>query len=187
MISNLSILSKEAYAINQSKHSCSILYGIHPTPFGSCLITVLDNQICGLYFLVDESKESEKDALLAEVSSNWDLSPLLQDQASTQQLVEAIFAKTDPLPLVVKGTPFQSKVWRALLSVTSGKVSHYEALAFTAGYPEATRAVAHAVASNPISILIPCHRIIYKSGKIGKYRWGASLKKRLLEWEGFVS
>lgn len=180
MISNLSILSKEAYAINQSKHSSSILYGIHPTPFGSCLITVLDGQICGFYFLVSDSKDS----LLAEVASNWNLSPLLQDQASTKQLVEEIFAKTKPLPLLVKGTPFQCKVWEALLSVTSGKVSHYEALACTAGYPQATRAVAHAVASNPISVLIPCHRIIYKSGKIGKYRWGASLKKSILEWEG---
>lgn len=81
------------------------------------------------------------------------------------------------------GTPFQLSVWRALLGVEYGKTVSYSKLAGAAGYPAAVRAAASAVGSNPISLLIPCHRIIRNDGTIGKYMWGTDIKAAILRWE----
>ncbi len=82
------------------------------------------------------------------------------------------------------GTPFQQKVWRALIRIPKGQVRTYEDIARSIGNPRAVRAVANAIGANTIPVLVPCHRVIRKDGGIGGYRWGVAQKKKLLKSEG---
>ena len=88
-----------------------------------------------------------------------------------------------PFHLQIKGTNFQVNVWRALLSIPSGKVVSYQDIAQFVGRPNSFRAVANAIAINPVGYLIPCHRVIAKSGLIHRYRWGAVRKMAMVGWE----
>jgi AraC family transcriptional regulator of adaptative response/methylated-DNA-[protein]-cysteine methyltransferase len=81
------------------------------------------------------------------------------------------------------GGPFQIKVWEALLSIPSGEVTTYGDIASAIGNPKAVRAVGTAVGRNPISWLIPCHRVLRKSGDLGGYHWGTPVKRALLAFE----
>ena len=87
------------------------------------------------------------------------------------------------LNLLLNGTNFQIKVWEALLCIPSGSVVTYEDIALSIGMPKAARAVSNAVASNPVAVLIPCHRVIRKDGEFGGYHYGMARKKALLGWE----
>jgi AraC family transcriptional regulator of adaptative response/methylated-DNA-[protein]-cysteine methyltransferase len=87
------------------------------------------------------------------------------------------------LKLVLRGTPFQLKVWEALMRIPPGAVVSYERLAQHLGKPTAARAVAGAVALNPVSFIVPCHRVIRGTGIITGYRWGPDRKRALLAWE----
>lgn len=102
------------------------------------------------------------------------------ESADAQAIVDAIFSNKPP-DFIAVGTPFQLVVWQALYALPADNSTiSYSALAASVGIPSAVRAVAHAVATNPISWLIPCHRVLPKSGGIGNYHWGADLKKALL-------
>ena len=89
----------------------------------------------------------------------------------------------EPLRLAVCGTNFQLKVWEALLRIPPGRITSYQALAQALGLPRSARAVGGAVAANPVSYLIPCHRVIRRSGRISNYEWGRSRKRVMLGWE----
>jgi AraC family transcriptional regulator of adaptative response/methylated-DNA-[protein]-cysteine methyltransferase len=113
---------------------------------------------------------------------------LLQNEHQTGRIVRRIFSPAresegEPLGLYLHGTNFQIKVWEALLRIPPGAVVTYEDIAIYLGMPGAARAVGNAVGSNPIPVLIPCHRVIRKAGEFGGYRWGAARKKALLGWE----
>ena len=86
-------------------------------------------------------------------------------------------------PLALMGAPFQIKVWEALLRIPSGHVTSYGEIAAAIGNPKAVRAVGTAVGRNPISLLIPCHRALRKSGGLGGYHWGLPVKRAILAWE----
>jgi AraC family transcriptional regulator, regulatory protein of adaptative response / methylated-DNA-[protein]-cysteine methyltransferase len=161
-----------------------IAYGFHPTPFGLCLLATTARGICGLYFVQDEDRQATLD-LLAE---SWPRAHRIQDETVTQPLVDQIFSPipaghSGPFHLLLKGTNFQVQVWRALLAIPPGTMVSYQDVAGYVGRPEATRAVASAIARNPISYLIPCHRVIAKAGRIHHYRWGTARKKAILGWE----
>jgi AraC family transcriptional regulator of adaptative response/methylated-DNA-[protein]-cysteine methyltransferase len=100
-----------------------------------------------------------------------------------ERIFSASRRRTGTIDLFVQGTNFQIKVWEALLTIPAGSVASYEEMARRIGAPTATRAVASAVAENPVSYLIPCHRVIRKSGAFGNYGGGATRKKALLGWE----
>ena len=87
-------------------------------------------------------------------------------------------------PLYLIGAPFQIKVWEALLRIPSGHVTTYSEIAQSIGHDKAVRAVGTAVGRNPISLLIPCHRAMRKSGGLGGYHWGLPVKRAMLAWEG---
>ena len=93
----------------------------------------------------------------------------------------------NPLNLQIKGTNFQINVWKALLNIPKGCVVSYQDIASYIGRPKAFRAVANAIAINPVAYLIPCHRVIAKSGKIHQYRWGAYRKKAMIGWEEAIA
>jgi AraC family transcriptional regulator of adaptative response/methylated-DNA-[protein]-cysteine methyltransferase len=161
----------------------TIDYGVHPSPFGDCLLAVTERGICGVEFLEPLSCG----AALARLKAAWPVATLRERPQATTGVAARLFSaqvKTKtPLPLFVRGSNFQIKVWEALIRVPSGNVVCYEDLARLAGKPDATRAVASAVAQNAVAFLIPCHRVIRKTGAFGEYRWGATRKRALLMWE----
>jgi AraC family transcriptional regulator of adaptative response/methylated-DNA-[protein]-cysteine methyltransferase len=159
-----------------------ISYGFQPTPFGECLVATTARGICGLDFVAP----GQRGAALAELKQKWAGATFREDQDLTGPLADQIFglANHNPeLPIVLKGTNFQIKVWHALLRIPTGAVVSYQAVANSIGRPGATRAVASAVARNPIGFVIPCHRVIRKVGKIGEYHWGGPRKRAILAWE----
>ncbi len=167
----------------------NIHYGIHPTPFGKCLIATTERGICNLSF-VNASEGQVIDNLVAD----WKQAKMIEDYKSTAPLVTRIFSdvstrlntslETDsPLKLHLRGTNFQIKVWEALLSIPTGAVTTYENIAKQIGKPKALRAVGTAVGHNPIAYLIPCHRVIRKSGDFGNYLYGSARKKVILAKE----
>lgn len=161
----------------------TIRYGIHPTPFGTCLIATTERGICYLSF-VQTSEGEAIDQLVAA----WQQARMIEDYKATAALIEPIFdlhysPRGKPLNVHLRGTNFQLKVWEALLQVPVGAVTTYEGIAAQIGKPRATRAVGTAVGHNPIAVLIPCHRVIRKVGEFGNYRYGAPRKKALLARE----
>jgi AraC family transcriptional regulator of adaptative response/methylated-DNA-[protein]-cysteine methyltransferase len=161
----------------------TIDYGMHDTPFGDCLIAVTDRGVCALGFLGAESDAVD------DLRDRWPNATLRESPAATEPYAAAIFGDEDaragapPLRLHVRGTNFQLKVWEALLRIPAGRVSTYEEIAEAIGSPTATRAVGAAVGANPVAYLIPCHRVIRKTGAFGEYRWGAARKRAMLGWE----
>jgi AraC family transcriptional regulator of adaptative response/methylated-DNA-[protein]-cysteine methyltransferase len=160
----------------------TIRYGLHDTPFGRVLIASTDRGICHLGFV----GSSEGDAI-DTLHADWQQAKMIEDHGATTPLVEPIFDLSQriktPLHLHLRGTNFQLKVWEALLRIPLGTVTSYQDLAAQAGHPGASRSVGSALARNPITVLIPCHRVIRKVGDFGNYRYGRIRKKALLGWE----
>ena len=161
----------------------TIRYGIHPTPFGKCLIATTERGICHLSFV----QTSEGDAI-DNLVADWKQANMIEDHQATVQLIEPIFDlryshRRKPLNVHLRGTNFQLKVWEALLQIPAGEVITYAGIASKISNPNATRAVGTAVGHNPIAVLIPCHRVIRKVGEFGNYRYGALRKKALLARE----
>ena len=159
-----------------------IRYGVHPSPFGPVLAAVTDRGICFLGFLLAEDPLDPANGL----SADWGSATLVEDPAATAAVVAAAFGGVRPdggLHLLVKGTNFQVKVWRALLAIPPGHVTTYRRIAETVCSARAARAVGGACAANSISVLIPCHRVIRSTGVIDGYRWSNPLKRSLIGWE----
>jgi AraC family transcriptional regulator of adaptative response/methylated-DNA-[protein]-cysteine methyltransferase len=162
----------------------TIRYGFHPTPFGECVIALTTRGICHLAFVHPVSRHEALD----RVQRDWPEAKLVPDQDSTRAAAAQAFpppgvARQPGLTLHVRGTNFQLKVWRALLEVPVGDVTTYGAIAGAIGDAKASRAVGTAVGSNPVSYLIPCHRVIRASGEMGNYAWGVDRKRTMLALE----
>ncbi len=160
-----------------------IRHGVHDSPFGPCLLMHTPRGICGLAFI----DRRDDGGGLASMAARWPNATLRADPEPGEALAARIFAprgnRDDPLSLLLHGTPFQIQVWQALLRIPRGAVTSYEALASYIGKPKAARAVGTANGANPISYLIPCHRVIRKSGTLGGYRWGLGRKLAMLSQE----
>ncbi|MCB9925637.1 MAG: methylated-DNA--[protein]-cysteine S-methyltransferase [Planctomycetaceae bacterium] len=161
-----------------------IVFGFHDTPFGEAFFAVTERGICGLEFVIDESRER----IVTEFQQCWSRATLGRDQKLTAPLVDRVFGRTSegskqPLSVIVKGTNFQVRVWEALLRIPSGSVISYGSLAKRLNNDHASRAVGAAVGQNGIAYLIPCHRVIQSNGGSHRYRWGAARKKAMLGWE----
>ena len=163
----------------------TIHYGLHLTPFGKCLIATTERGVCHLSF-VETSEGNAIDTLVAD----WNQAEMIEDYRTTAPLIDRIFSTPTPdtpLKLHLRGTNFQIKVWEALLHIPTGSLTTYEQIAAQIGNPNALRAVGTAVGHNPIAVLIPCHRVIRKSGEFGNYRYGPARKKALLAKEFALS
>ena len=156
-------------------------YAIHPTPFGRCLIAITKHGICRLEFI-----DSEEDILaIQRLQKAWPNALIKEGGSVTENIIGQIFIRqksstNKPLPLLLQGTNFQLKVWQALLKIPEGCVTSYGYLAEKIGQPTASRAVGTAIGNNPISYLIPCHRVLRGDGGIGGYRWGTDRKMAIL-------
>ena len=161
-----------------------IHYGFHPTPFGECLLATTQRGICGLRF----TTEKDNVAILATLEQEWSLAKFIENPSITKPLIQQIF-RTDPsvdtprFHLLLKGTNFQVQVWQALLLIPSGAMVSYQDVANYVSKPTAFRAIGNAVGNNPVAYLIPCHRVISKTGNFHQYRWGSTRKQAILGWE----
>ena len=161
-----------------------ISYGFGGSTFGECLIAFTDRGICHLSF-VDEDTRTEA---LENLFAMWPGALYIENTETAGKMIQRIFdidhqGDVRSLTLLVRGTNFQVNIWRALLNIPEGHITSYQDIASFVGRPRSVRAVARAVSSNPIAYLIPCHRVIKKTGKIHQYRWGATRKKALVGWE----
>jgi AraC family transcriptional regulator of adaptative response/methylated-DNA-[protein]-cysteine methyltransferase len=163
----------------------AIRWGMHEAPLGRVLLGVTGRGVCWLAFVDDEA-----DAV-ADFEAEWRGATLVRDEEGTRGLAERAFEIQDgspePLPLLLKGTNFQLKVWEALLRIPFGSIVSYRAVASAIGQPRAVRAVGAAIGRNNISWLIPCHRVILGTGVIHNYRWGVAHKRRLLAVEAALA
>jgi AraC family transcriptional regulator of adaptative response/methylated-DNA-[protein]-cysteine methyltransferase len=162
----------------------TVRFGFHPTPFGECLLAVTPRGVCHLAFVHPVSRREALDRLRRD----WPEATLVADQDATRGPAAQAFPPpgsvgVPSLSLHVKGTNFQLKVWRALLGIPVGNVTTYGAIAAALGDPKAARAVGTAVGSNPVSYLIPCHRVIRATGELGGYAWGPDRKRVMLALE----
>lgn len=163
----------------------TIGYAVHTGPFGDYLLAVTERGICGLTFLSAAGATAE----IAALRARWPQATLSEAPAWTTPIAERIFAldteppAQPPLRLLLAGTNYQVKVWEALLRIPQGAVCTYADVAHAVGQPTAARAVGGAIGSNWIAYLIPCHRVIRKSGLVEEYRWGSTRKKAMLGWE----
>ena len=161
----------------------TIKYGYHDTPFGDCFIAATQRGLCSITFLQGTNKAAE----FTLFKQKWHFAELVENSTFTEPYKQKIF-QTDPntnhpLNVLVQGTPFQIKVWEALLNIPVGYLTTYQHIAEAIGKPKAVRAVGTAIGKNPIGYLIPCHRVIRKEGKLGHYRWGSGRKKAIIGWE----
>ena len=161
-------------------------WGIHAGPFGDFLLGATDRGITTLKFL--GGRDSRR-SLIDEMRSRWVNATIHEDPRGTgklaAQVVRAIEGSRqgEPLRVHLRGTNFQLKVWEALLRIPPGGAVTYETLATEVGSADATRAAAGAIAANPVVWLIPCHRVIRKSGAFGDYQGGEARKRAMLAWE----
>jgi AraC family transcriptional regulator of adaptative response/methylated-DNA-[protein]-cysteine methyltransferase len=163
----------------------AIDFGVHDSPFGRALIMATEKGVCGLAF----GDDGEEDAMMQDMRSRWPRATFHQNAARTGRIAEQIFDARNSdkgggdLALHLLGTPWQIKVWEALLAIPPGKVTTYRGVASSLGNTKASRAVGTAVGRNPVSWLIPCHRVLGSDGALTGYHWGLTRKSAMLGWE----
>ena len=167
----------------------TIAYGFHSSPFGTALVMATDRGLAGLAF----ADPGEEQKAFEDMSVRWPAAAFVQDQAATapyaRQVFDPDFWSADrPMRLVFIGSDFEVRVWETLLRIPLGKATTYSDIARHIGSPKAARAVGAAVGRNPISFVVPCHRVLGREGNLCGYHWGLTRKKAILGWEtGLVS
>jgi AraC family transcriptional regulator of adaptative response/methylated-DNA-[protein]-cysteine methyltransferase len=166
----------------------TVTYGFHPCPFGMALVMTTPRGLAGLA-LADAGKER---AALRDMGARWPKAKYVEDFAATAPTARRIFdaalwREDQPLRVVLIGTDFEVRVWEKLLAIPMGKLTTYSDLAASAGAPKAVRAVGAAVGKNPICFVVPCHRVIGKSGELTGYHWGLTRKRAMLGWEAGIT
>jgi AraC family transcriptional regulator, regulatory protein of adaptative response / methylated-DNA-[protein]-cysteine methyltransferase len=159
-------------------------YGFHPSPFGSALVMASERGLAGLAF----ADPGEEQAALADMRSRWPKATIIEDVARTAPLAHRIFdpmlwRAEAPLRVVLIGTDFEVRVWETLLEIPIGRAMTYSDIAAKLRAPKAARAVGTAVGKNPVSFVVPCHRVLGKGGELTGYHWGLTRKRAMLGWE----
>lgn len=164
----------------QKGKGLTIYYGNHSSPFGTCFLAMTERGICALDFLEDQNKIP-----LAAIQKRFSSATFLEDEDKTALVANQIFTSNSgqAIPLLLSGTPFQIKVWEALLKIPFGGVQSYQQIASAIGNPKASRAVGSAIGQNHIGYLIPCHRVIRSVGAISEYKWNKVRKTSMIGWE----
>ncbi len=162
----------------------TIRFGFHPSPFGQALIMVTERGLAGLAF-ADRGGER---VALADMQSRWPRAGYVEDPAATGAYADRIFDPAtwradQPLRIVMIGSDFELRVWETLLKLPLGRAATYSDIAAHIGRPSAARAVGTAVGRNPISFVVPCHRVLGKGGGLCGYHWGLTRKRAILGWE----
>jgi AraC family transcriptional regulator of adaptative response/methylated-DNA-[protein]-cysteine methyltransferase len=162
----------------------SVAYGFHPSTFGSALVMTTERGLAGLAF----ADPGEEEAALDDMRGRWPKARYGEDKERTGAIARRIFDPTlwrpeRPLRVVLIGTDFEVRVWETLLGIPMGRATTYSDVAAKLGRPKAARAVGAAVGKNPVSFVVPCHRVMGKSGDLTGYHWGITRKRAMLGWE----
>ena len=162
----------------------TLRYGFHPSQFGMAVVNASERGLAGLAF----ADEGEEMAALADMQRRWPLATYIESFAETAPFAKRIFDSSQwredqPLRVVLIGTDFEVRVWETLLKIPMGRATTYGDVACKISKPKASRAVGAAVGRNPISFVVPCHRVIGKSGELTGYHWGITRKRAMLGWE----
>lgn len=164
----------------------TITYGFAPTRLGEIILAKTQRGICWLGFLI----EAQRAEPLRRLKESWPAAQLIHEDAAIADEAAQINnlwgetpAQTPKLNLDLYGTNFQIQVWQALMRIPVGTTATYQEIARAVGQPKAARAVGGAVGANPVSLLVPCHRVIQVSGLIGHYAWGPARKRLILAQE----
>jgi AraC family transcriptional regulator, regulatory protein of adaptative response / methylated-DNA-[protein]-cysteine methyltransferase len=159
-------------------------YGFHPSPFGTALVMTTPRGLAGLAF----ADPGEEEAALAHMKGRWLKADIVEDRPRTAELARRIFDTAlwradQPLRVVLIGTDFEIRVWETLLKIPMGRAMTYSDIATKVGAINAARAVGAAVGKNPLSFVVPCHRVLGKDGALTGYHWGLTRKRAMLGWE----
>jgi AraC family transcriptional regulator, regulatory protein of adaptative response / methylated-DNA-[protein]-cysteine methyltransferase len=162
----------------------TIRYGFHPSPFGIALVMASERGLAGLAF----ADAGEEKAALADMRQRWPNASYVEDTAGTAALARRIFdpkrwRAEEPLRVVLIGTDWEVRVWETLLRIPMGRLTSYSSIANKLCAPKAARAVGAAVGKNPISFVVPCHRVVGSGGALTGYHWGITRKHAMLGWE----
>ncbi len=159
-----------------------IYYHAFDSPFGDFFMAKNSYGICQLHFGDEQAKKSG----LQQLKKQWTKATLIDSEQETTPLAQQIFTPntaSSPTPLCLVGTDFQLAVWQELLKIPEGELRTYGDLAAAIGQPKAAQAVGTAVGQNAVAYVVPCHRVINSTGKIGHFRWGSARKVAMLIWE----
>ena len=161
-----------------------LAYGFHDSPFGEAIVVAAPRGMAGLGFVDD----GDRSAALADMARRWPRARLIGDEGATGPYARrafdpALWRPDAPLRVVMIGTDFELRVWETLLSVPMGRATTYSDIARKIGRPTAARAVGAAVGKNPISFVVPCHRVLGRSGALTGYHWGLARKQAIIGWE----
>lgn len=159
----------------------TFFYAFHtlPAPFNRVLLITTQTELVAL-LLADTNKDDLE--LIASAHKRFGFTQITESEKKTKWCAQMLAEQQIP-PFLLFGTPFQKRVWHALQTIPMGTTTTYQKLADAIEHPKAVRAVANAVGTNPISILIPCHRVVRTDGSLGGFYWGVNVKKRLLKDE----
>ncbi|MDF9303726.1 bifunctional helix-turn-helix domain-containing protein/methylated-DNA--[protein]-cysteine S-methyltransferase [Tritonibacter mobilis] len=157
----------------------TVRWGWFDSPFGQALAMGTEKGLCGLAFAAEVGPE----AAWEDMRARWPKAEFVEDPDALRPRVEAAFAQKGETALHLIGAPLQIKVWEALLQIPEGQATTYGDIAQAIDNPRAVRAVGTAVGKNPLSWLIPCHRVLRKGGGMGGYHWGVPVKRAMLALE----
>jgi AraC family transcriptional regulator, regulatory protein of adaptative response / methylated-DNA-[protein]-cysteine methyltransferase len=162
-------------------------YGYHPSPFGLAVVMVSARGVAGLAF-ADGDDPAGREAALNDLTRRWPAARFVHAPDRTAPSARQIFDPAcwkagQPVRVVMIGTDFEVRVWQALLDIPMGRAVTYSDIARRIGSPNAHRAVGSAVGRNPLSFVVPCHRVLRKDGDIGGYHWGVTRKRAIIGWE----
>jgi AraC family transcriptional regulator of adaptative response/methylated-DNA-[protein]-cysteine methyltransferase len=161
-----------------------VTFGFHDSPFGQALVMATPRGLAGLAF----ADPGEERAALDDMRGRWPNARFVESRDQTAGLAKRIFDQAcwrpdHPLRIVMIGTDFEVRVWETLLRIPMGRAATYSDIAARIGKPSASRAVGAAVGRNPMSFVVPCHRVLGKSGAFTGYHWGLTRKRAMLGWE----
>jgi AraC family transcriptional regulator of adaptative response/methylated-DNA-[protein]-cysteine methyltransferase len=176
----------------------TLRYGYHPSPFGEAIIVASERGLAGLGWVDEKAAPGRADGegkpaggragALADMTRRWPAATYIADQHFTAPYAERVFDTTrwqpgQPLRVVLIGSDFEVRVWEQLLTIPMGRASTYGAIAGRIGAPKAARPVGAAVGRNPLSFVVPCHRVLGSTGALTGYHWGLTRKRAILGWE----
>ena len=162
----------------------TLRYGFHPSPFGTAIVIASGRGLAGLAF----ADPGEEQTSFADMKRRWPNATYVEDRDGTVGLAQRIFdtrmwRPDRPLRIIMIGTDFEVRVWETLLKIPMGRAVCYADIANKIKNPKASRAVGAAVGRNPVSFVVPCHRVLGRSGDITGYHWGLTRKRAMLGWE----